>query len=391
MTNEAVRRDLTDEALEALHQTALDAVRNRGGQLNELLAPDAASSAIERLIKKVEGGHVIRSRAAYVERAAQDWVDASVNLTAEDLEGLRQVALRGARSVGGRLASLVAEDAAITAMAKMVTRIYDGVEINNHAAYVRTAARNWALNYIEAVNKLPPVDFDDIPHGAQVLGGAADLRGMDPADIVLASEMFKLRKLVFRCAVALLDTRDADILRALRSDEQLPVAQLAARFEFHPDAFTKHRYLIERVPHYAYDSLMHPKLMTEPRKYFAACLERRIDEPDSGIETRIDQALEWLRSHFSDKPTAYPETTHSMLLTAWRKERPGPGKPSINAKARRRLLAAAAEYVLLEDDARPDEGKDGFKDDYEVVRSVRRALGMDAPGAGDTFYSLSGE
>ena len=391
MTNEAARRDLTDEALEALHQTALDAVRNRGGQLNELLAPDAASSAIERLVKKVEGGHVIRSRAAYVERVAQDWVDASVNLTAEDLEGLRQVALRGARSVGGRLASLVAEDAAITAMAKMVTRIYDGVEIRNPSAYVRTAARNWALNYIEAFNELPPVDFDDIPHGAQVLGGAADLRGMDPADIVLASEMFKLRKLVFRCAVALLDTRDADILRALRSDEQLPVAQLAARFEFHPDAFTRHRCLIERVPHYAYDSLMHPKLMTEPRKYFATCLERRIDEPDSGIETRIDQALEWLRSHFSDKPTAYPETTHSMLLTAWRKERPGPGKPSINAKARRRLLAAAAEYVLLEDDARPDEGKDGFKDDYEVVRSVRRALGMDAPGAGDTFYSLSGE
>ena len=80
-----------------------------------------------------------------------------------------------------------------------------------------------------------------------------------------------------------------------------------------------------------------------------------------------------------------------MLLTAWRNNRPGPGRPSINAKARRRLLAAAAEYVLLEDDARPDEGKDGFEDDYEVVRSVRRALGMDAPGSGHTFYSLSGE
>ncbi|MBT7690437.1 MAG: hypothetical protein HN750_00310 [Gemmatimonadales bacterium] len=388
MTNEAVRSDLTDEALEALYQTALDAVLNRGGQLNEQLAPDAASSAIERLVEEVEGGHVIKDREAHVKRAAQNWVDAPLNLTIDDLERLHQAALTGARSVGGRLASLVAEDAANTALAKMVTRIYDGVEIKNLAAYVSTAARNWTRNYIEAINKLPPVDFDDIPHGAQVL---SNLQNMDPGVVVVAKEMLKLRELVFRCTVSLLDTRDADILRALRSDEQLPVAQLAATFEFHPDAFTRHRYLIERVSHYAYDSLMHPKLMSEPRRYFAYCLERRVDEPDSGIETLIDQALEWLRSHFSDKPTAYPETTHSMLLTAWRNNRPGPGRPSINAKARRRLLAAAAEYVLLEEDARPDEEQDGFRDDYEVVRSVRRALGMDAPNSGHTFYSLSGE
>ena len=388
MTNEAVRSDLTDEALEALYQTALDAVLNRGGQLNEQLAPDAASSAIERLVEEVEGGHVIKDREAHVKRAAQNWVDAPLNLTIDDLERLHQAALTGARSVGGRLASLVAEDAANTALARMVTRIYDGVEIKNLAAYVSTAARNWTRNYIEAINKLPPVDFDDIPHGAQVL---SNLQNMDPGVVVVAKEMLKLRELVFRCTVSLLDTRDADILRALRSDEQLPVAQLAATFEFHPDAFTRHRYLIERVSHYAYDSLMHPKLMSEPRKYFAYCLERRVDEPDSGIETLIDQALEWLRSHFSDKPTAYPETTHSMLLTAWRNNRPGPGRPSINAKARRRLLAAAAEYVLLEEDARPDEEQDGFRDDYEVVRSVRRALGMDAPNSGHTFYSLSGE
>ena len=388
MTNEAVRSDLTDEALEALYQTALDAVLNRGGQLNEQLAPDAASSAIDQLVEKVEGGHVIKDREAHVKRAAQNWVDATLNLTIDDLERLHQAALTGARSVGGRLASLVAEDAANTALAKMVTRIYDGVEIKNLAAYVSTAARNWTRNYIEAINKLPPVDFDDIPHGAQVL---SNLQNMDPGVVVVAKEMLKLRELVFRCTVSLLDTRDADILRALRSDEQLPVAQLAATFEFHPDAFTRHRYLIERVSHYAYDSLMHPKLMSEPRKYFAYCLERRVDEPDSGIETLIDQALEWLRSHFSDKPTAYPETTHSMLLTAWRNNRPGPGRPSINAKARRRLLAAAAEYVLLEEDARPDEEQDGFRDDYEVVRSVRRALGMDAPNSGHTFYSLSGE
>ena len=388
MTNKTVRSDLTDEALEALYQTALDAVLNRGGQLNEQLAPDAASSAIERLVEEVEGGHVIKDREAHVKRAAQNWVDATLNLTIDDLERLHQAALTGARSVGGRLASLGAEDAANTALAKMVTRIYDGVEIKNLAAYVSTAARNWTRNYLEAINKLPPVDFDDIPHGAQVL---SNLQNMDPGVVVVAKEMLKLRELVFRCTVSLLDTRDADILRALRSDEQLPVAQLAATFEFHPDAFTRHRYLIERVSHYAYDSLMHPKLMSEPRKYFAYCLERRVDEPDSGIETLIDQALEWLRSHFSDKPTAYPETTHSMLLTAWRNNRPGPGRPSINAKARRRLLAAAAEYVLLEEDARPDEEQDGFRDDYEVVRSVRRALGMDAPSSGHTFYSLSGE
>ena len=387
MTNEAVRSDLTDEALEALYQTALDAVLNRGGQLNEQLAPDAASSAIERLVEEVEGGHVIKDREAHVKRAAQNWVDATLNLTIDDLERLHQAALTGARSVGGRLASLVAEDAANTALARMVTRIYDGVEIKNLAAYVSTAARNWTRNYIEAINKLPPVDFDDIPHGAQVL---SNLQNMDPGVVVVAKEMLKLRELVFRCTVSLLDTRDADILRALRSDEQLPVAQLAAMFEFHPDAFTRHRYLIERVSHYAYDSLMHPKLMPETRKHFAYCLEQRVGEPDSGIETRIGQALEWLRSHFSDKPTAYPETTHSMLLTAWRNNRPGPGRPSINAKARRRLLAAAAEYVLLEEDARPDEEQDGFRDDYEVVRSVRRALGMDAPSAGDTYYTLSG-
>ena len=388
MTNEAVRSDLTDEALEALYQTALDAVLNRGGQLNEQLAPDAASSAIERLVEEVEGGHVIKDREAHVKRAAQNWVDAPLNLTIDDLERLHQAALTGARSVGGRLASLVAEDAANTALARMVTRIYDGVEIKNLAAYVSTAARNWTRNYIEAINKLPPVDFDDIPHGAQVL---SNLQNMDPGVVVVAKEMLKLRELVFRCTVSLLDKRDADILRALRSDEQLPVAQLAAMFEFHPDAFTRHRYLIERVSHYAYDSLMHPKLMPETRKHFAYCLEQRVGEPDSGIETRIGQALEWLRSHFSDKPTAYPETTHSMLLTAWRNNRPGPGRPSINAKARRRLLAAAAEYVLLEEDARPDEEQDGFRDDYEVVRSVRRALGMDAPNSGHTFYSLSGE
>ena len=387
MTNEAVRSDLTDEALEALHQTALNAVRNRAGQLNELLAADAASSAIERLVKEVEDGHVIRDREAYVKKAAQDWVDAPLNLTTENLKDLHQAALGGARAVGGRLALLVAEDAANTALARMVTRIYDGVEIKNLAAYVSTAARNWTRNYIEAINKLPPVDFDDIPHGAQVL---SNLQNMDPGVVVVAKEMLKLRELVFRCTVSLLDTRDADILRALRSDEQLPVAQLAATFEFHPDAFTRHRYLIERVSHYAYDSLMHPKLMSEPRKYFAYCLERRVDEPDSGIETLIDQALEWLRSHFSDKPTAYPETTHSMLSAAWRSNRPGPGRPSINAKARRRLLAAAADYVRLEGDARPDEEQDGFRDDYEVVRSVRRALGMDAPSAGDTYYTLSG-
>ena len=235
------------------------------------------------------------------------------------------------------------------------------------------------------------MDLGDIPHGAGVLRREGDLADMDPGDVVVVTEMRKLREMVFRCTVSLLDKRDADILRALRSDEQLSVAQLAARFDFDPDAFTRHRYLIERVSHYAYDSLMHPKLMSEPRRYFAYCLERRVDEPDSGIETLIDQALEWLRSHFSDKPTAYPETTHSMLLTAWRNNRPGPGRPSINAKARRRLLAAAAEYVLLEEDARPDEEQDGFRDDYEVVRSVRRALGMDAPSSGHTFYSLSGE
>ena len=391
MTNEAVRSDLTDEALEALHQTALNAVRNRAGQLNELLAADAASSAIERLVKEVEDGHVIRDREAYVKKAAQDWVDAPLNLTTENLKDLHQAALGGARAVGGRLALLVAEDAANTAISKMVDRIYDGVEIKNPAAYVRAAARNWTLTYIKAVNKLLPVDLGDIPHGAGVLRREGDLADMDPGDVVVVTEMRKLREMVFRCTVSLLDKRDADILRALRSDEQLSVAQLAARFDFDPDAFTRHRYLIERVSHYAYDSLMHPKLMSEPRRYFAYCLERRVDEPDSGIETLIDQALEWLRSHFSDKPTAYPETTHSMLLTAWRNNRPGPGRPSINAKARRRLLAAAAEYVLLEEDARPDEEQDGFRDDYEVVRSVRRALGMDAPSSGHTFYSLSGE
>jgi DNA-directed RNA polymerase specialized sigma24 family protein len=390
MTNEAVRSDLTDEALEALHQTALDAVRNRAGHVNELLAADAASSAIERLVKEVEDGHVIRDREAHVKKAAQDWVDASLNLTAEDLEDLHQAALRGARSVGSRLALLVAEDAANTAMSKVVARIYDGVEIKNPLAYVRAAARNWTLTYIKAANKLPPVDFDDIPHGAGVLRREGDLADMDPGDVVVETEMRKLRELVFRCTLGLLDTRDADILKALRSDEQLSVAQLAARFDFDPDAFTRHRYLIERVSHYAYDSLMHPKLMPETRKYFAYCLERRVGEPDSGIETRIGQALEWLRSHFSDKPTAYPETTHSMLSAAWRINRPGPGRPSIDAKARRRLLAAAADYVLLEGDARPDEEQDGFRDDYEVVRSVRRALGMDAAGAGDTYYTLSG-
>ena len=103
MTNEAVRRDLTDEALEALHQTALNAVRNRAGQLNELLAADAASSAIERLVKEVEDGHVIRDREAYVKKAAQDWVDAPLNLTTENLKDLHQAALGGARAVGGRL------------------------------------------------------------------------------------------------------------------------------------------------------------------------------------------------------------------------------------------------------------------------------------------------
>jgi len=49
-------------------------------------------------------------------------------------------------------------------------------------------------------------------------------------------------------------------------------------------------------------------------------------------------------------------------------------------------LAAAAVYVVLEDDAKPDSGPDGFDDDYEVVRAVRRAFGMDALGAGGTTY-----
>ena len=389
MANEPVREGLTGVTLERLHQIALDAVLNRGGQLNEQLAADAAGVTIEKLVERVEGGHEVRDREAYVKQAAQDWADATLDLTGADLEDLYQQALKSAQGVGGPLALRVAREAANTALARMVTRIYDGLEVKNRHAYVRTAARNWTLNYIDDVRNLPPVDLDDLPPDGELIGFAAGQ--MDPADIVVAREMFKLEKLVFRCALALLDTRDADILRALRSDEQLPVKQMAAQFEFHPDAFTKHRYLIERVSHYAYDSLMHPKLMTEPRKYFAACLERRIDEPDSGIETRIDQALEWLRSHFSDKPTAYPETTHSMLLTAWRKFRPGPGRPSISAKARRRLLGAAADYVILQHDARPDEGKDGFKDDYEVVRAVRRALDLDAPGSGHTFYSLSGE
>ena len=119
MTNKTVRSDLTDEVLKALYQTALDAVLNRGGQLNEQLAPDAASSAIERLVEEVEGGHVIKDREAHVKRAAQNWVDATLNLTIDDLERLHQAALTGARSVGGRLASLVAEDAANTALARM--------------------------------------------------------------------------------------------------------------------------------------------------------------------------------------------------------------------------------------------------------------------------------
>ncbi|SVD58670.1 uncharacterized protein METZ01_LOCUS411524, partial [marine metagenome] len=155
MNNDAVEISLTDEDLEELHQAALDAVLSRSGKIYEMKAPEAAGAAMEKLLEKVEAGHPVGDRVACVEKWALDWIDGHVNLTSSDLEDLHRVATKSARSVGGPLAESVADDAANTALARMVTRIYDGFEVKHRRAYVSKAAHRWTLNYINDVKNFP--------------------------------------------------------------------------------------------------------------------------------------------------------------------------------------------------------------------------------------------
>ena len=209
---------------------------------------------------------------------------------------------------------------------------------------------------------------------------------LGPEDRVIANEMRNIHALSIRCAFCLLDQNDAEFFLRVHSGEGWSVGDLAGDLGYDPDAFTRKRYRIEKVFEMSYRAIWHPRLMPKPRGHFVNCVERRAGRPDSGIEAEIEEALAWLRQHLTGTPTAKPELVMALLSNTWESIATRAGRPGLMLKARRRFLAAAAAYVILEDDAKPDSGPDGFVDDYEVVRAVRRAFGMEALGAGGTTY-----
>ncbi len=305
---------------------------------------------------------------------------------ADHLEELYQGALNRA-SAEGPFARSVADLAANTALANYVEKLDAGEEIRNPMAYVKQSAWNCARNLMRAAKRRDRGLF-----GTRIAEDSGDPlveiadEELGPEDRVIANEMIAMNSLALRCTCCLLEQKDAEFFLRIHSGGGSSVGDLARDLGYNPDAFTKKRYRIEKVFEMSYRVIWHPRLMPKPRGHFVNCVERRAGRPDSEIEAEIEEALEWLRQHFRGDPTAKPELIMTLLSNTWANIATRAGRPGLMQTARRRLLAAAAAYVVLEDDAKPDSGPDGFDDDYEVVRAVRRAFGMDALGAGGTTY-----
>ncbi len=294
----------------------------------------------------------------------------------DHLRGLYESAVRLVTAIGRQYADIAA-DAANIAVTKFLEKVEDGEEISNPEGWVVTAAKNWAHNCIRGNTR----------HWAR-------LRRPDPPrtpeEVVEQSERRELTNLVVEVAGWLLvEDGDIEMLLGVYSSDKLSISDIAAEYNLHPDAFTKVRFRMERVVNLAADTLLHPRLMKNSRNILATCVERRRGNPDSGIGGEIEEAMGGLRDHSEGRPASAVDVSATMLANTWARIMPVPGRPSMLEKANRRLLAGAAGYVVLEHDAISDADPDGFRDDYEVIRAVRRGLGFDAPGMGQTtFYSF---
>ena len=312
-------------------------------------------------------------------------------LTEEHLNDLDERAREGARTRRKQYGSVVdgiVPDAANIAVAKYVEKVEAGEEIKNPRGYVYTVARNAALRLVKEIVHLskrakvvqPPEKFD---WDEALKGDLSSWEG--PEEAAITAEQREVTKLVYRAGRALLEQRDADILSRMEEGLLSP-GEMASMFEMTTDGLRRLRYKIEAVIQFAAGTIMHPRLMQGPRNLLVTLLEQRVDEPKAEFQGEVDRALDWLQGHAGDPPVEYPDIARTMLERTWQDvaDNPAGGKPAIQAKAGRRLVAAAAAYVNLVEDAQPDNKPDGFTDDYEVVRAVRRGLGMEAADSGNT-------
>ncbi len=128
----------------------------------------------------------------------------------------------------------------------------------------------------------------------------------------------------------------------------------------------------------------HSKLVPGSSELLVRLLEARVGVPEGAFGAEVARAADWADRH-PDPSNDHAVVVGHYLRNTWGKVAGGRGRVGRLTRAQRRLVAAAAAYVLLPDDVRWDEGPGGFRDDYWVLHAVRRAMGLGAMRAGGTL------
>jgi len=128
---------------------------------------------------------------------------------------------------------------------------------------------------------------------------------------------------------------------------------------------------------------LHSKLVPGSSELLVRLLEERVVVPETAFDSEVQQAANWADRHSRER-SGHAIVVGHYLRHTWSVVSGGIGRVGRLKRAQRRLVAAAASYVLLPNDVRPDQDPDGFRDDYWVLHAVRRAIGLGAIRAGGT-------
>ncbi len=283
----------------------------------------------------------------------------------------------------------IARIAAGRALTQYVTTLQEGERIADPTAWITTTVRRRVKDQLKADGRFQR-RFGPLP----ALGNDQNWDPPDPgfvSDPLISREDQKRRDLVMRCTLALLNHKDAEVLWRVLSqlgDDQgdMSMRELAESLNYEHTGSLRNRLrkIYQQVGTLALKVVTHDKPVGGSQELLVELLEQRIGVSERQFSQEVEHAVEWAKTH-SKRPLDQAGTAHQYLATTWAHVARGTGRPGLKQLARRRLVAAAAAYVLLPDDTIPDDNTDrGMQDDYLILHAVRRAMGLKALHQGGT-------
>lgn len=297
----------------------------------------------------------------------------------DEARGLLEHAVDAALRVHG-VDGTTARIAAGRALTEMFQAMERGTEVRERRAWLWQVAQRRAQDLVRADGRF----LDLVKRVEQQVVQ----RPQSVSEQIVAAERDEERTRVLRCLFAMLGPDDArrawEAYRLL--GEGARVGTVAHEVGFANGSNLK-KFLGDvsgGVGELAVRVTRHSKLVPGSSELLVRLLEARVGVPEGAFSAEVARAADWADRH-PDPSNDNADMVGRYLRNTWGKVAGGRGRVGRLTRAQRRLVAAAAAYVLLPDDVRPDEGPGGFRDDYWVLHAVRRAMGLKAMRAGGTL------